>query len=120
MFASAIRGYRSILSAVFKYHLPDICTSFALRDLICSFELQRPCASVGPPSWDLVKVLEYLHGPVFEPLSSRPLRVFTVKTLVLVPWLRPNGWGSVRPFRIVWCLKVPIFICHIYLNLWAE
>ena len=81
----AIRGYRSTLSALFKYRLPDICANLALRDLLRSFELERPSAPVGPPSWDLVKILEYLRGPIFELLSSKPLQVITVKTLFLLP-----------------------------------
>ena len=73
MSASAIRGYRSILSAVFKYHLPNICTNFALRDVICSFELQHPSTPVGPTLWDLMKVLKYL---VTLSLSRCPPNVF--------------------------------------------
>ena len=78
----------------------QVLSSRHLYQFICSFELQRPSAPVGPPSWDLVKVLECLCGLVFEPLSSKPLQVFSIKTLVLAPLLQPNGWGSVRPFRI--------------------
>ena len=74
--------------------LPDICTSFALRDLICSFELQRPSAPVGPPSWDLVKVLEYLCGPVFELLSSKPLRVITINILFLLSLVMAKQVGE--------------------------
>ena len=62
---SAIKGYCPTLSAVFKFHLPELGDNFILRDLIRSFELQRPHRPVRPPSWDLVKVLTYLCGPVF-------------------------------------------------------
>ena len=81
---SAIRGYRSTLSAVFKFRLPDLSTNLDLRDLIRLFELEYSSAPVGPLLWDLVKVLEYLCGPVFEPLSSKPLRLITIKTLLLL------------------------------------
>ena len=40
---------------------------------------------VGPPSWDLLKVLEYLWGPVFEPLSSKPLLIVIIKTFLHSP-----------------------------------
>ena len=93
---SAIRWYSSTLSAVFKYRLPDICTSFALRDLIRSFELEHPSTPVGPPFWDLVKVLEYLCGPVFEPLSSNPLRVVMVKTLILLSLAMAKRVGELQ------------------------
>ena len=67
-----------------------------MHDLICSFELERPSAPVGPPSWDLVKVLEYLPGPVFEPLSSKPLRVITVKTLFLLALATAKRVGELQ------------------------
>ena len=93
---SAIRGYHSALSAVFKYCLPDICTNFALRDLLHSFELERPSIPIGPPSWDLVKVLEYLRCPVFELLFSKPLRVITVKTLFLLSLAMAKKIGELQ------------------------
>ena len=39
---------------------------------------------ISPPSWDLLKVLEYLRSPVFEPLDQCSLRDLTRKTLFLV------------------------------------
>ena len=80
---SAIKGYCSTFTSVFKYHLPELLDSFILRDLICSFEIELPCRPVDPPLWDLVKVLEYLPGSIFELLSSKPLQVVTMK----VPYL---------------------------------
>ena len=117
---SAICGYCSTLSAVFRHCLPNVCTNFALRDLLCSFELECPNAPVCPPSWDLMKVLEYLRDPVFEPLSSKPFRVITVKTCFCSPCLRPNGWVTFRAFCVVWCLRVLVFICRIYLKSWPK
>ena len=61
---SAILGYRSMLSAVFRMILPEISTSPIIRDLLRSFQVEAPCRSIKPPSWDLVKVLEYLRSPV--------------------------------------------------------
>ena len=65
---SAVLGYRSMLSAVFRTVLLEISTSPVIRDLLQSFKVEPPCRSVRPPSWDLFKVLEYLRSPVFEPV----------------------------------------------------
>ena len=65
---SAVMGYRSILSAVFRSVLPEISTSSVLHDLLRSFRVEVPARSITLPSWDLLKVLEYLKSPVFEPL----------------------------------------------------
>ena len=83
---SALKGYQSTLASVFKYRLPDLQDSFILRDLIRFFELERP-QPVGPPAWDLVKVLFYLRSSVLEPLSPKPFRVITMK-----------GWRASSPF----------------------
>ena len=81
---SAVMGYRSMLSAVFRSVLPEILTSPVLHDLLCAFRVEAPARSVTPPSWDLLKVLEYLKSPVFEPLHQSSLRDLTRKTLFLV------------------------------------
>ena len=39
---STIKGYRAMLSAVFKFPLPEISTSPILKDLIRSFEISAP------------------------------------------------------------------------------
>ena len=80
---SAVKGFRSVLTSVFKYRLPKLFDHFLLRDLIRSFELERPVRSPCPPTWDLCRVLEYLRGPVFEPLASKDLRTVTCKVLFL-------------------------------------
>ena len=81
---SAVKGYRLPLASVFKYKLPEIWHSFVLHDLIRSFEIERPLRPVGPLSWDLMKVLDYLRGSSFEPLHLKPLRVVMMKTLFLL------------------------------------
>ena len=81
---SAVMGYRSMLSAVFRSVLPEISTSPVLHDFIRSFRVEAPARSVTPPSWDLLKVLEHLKSPVFEPLHQSSLRDLTRKTLFLV------------------------------------
>ena len=54
-----------------------------LYDLLRSFRVEAPVRPVTPPSWDLVKVLEFLKSPVFEPLHQASLRDLTRKTLFL-------------------------------------
>ena len=39
---------------------------------------------MGPPSWYLVKVLDFLHSSVFETLSSEPLHIVTMKVSFLL------------------------------------
>ena len=99
---SAVLGYRSMLSAVFRTVLPEISTSPILRDLLRSFQVEAPCRSVRPPSWDLLKVLEYLRSPVFEPLSNASLRDLTRKTLFLVALATVKRVGELQALsRIV-------------------
>ena len=81
---SAVKGYHSALSSVFKYKLPEIWDSFALNDLIRSFEIKRPLRPVDPLSWDLVDVLDYLRDYFIEPLHSKPLKVTMMKNLFLL------------------------------------
>ena len=81
---STIKGYRSMLSSVFKFCLPEISTSPILKDLTRSFEISAPRPVHRSPSWDLDKVLEYLSGPPFEPLADASFRNKTRKALFLV------------------------------------
>ena len=81
---SAIKGYHSMLSSVFRFKLPDLSSSPVIKDLLRSFEISRPRGGVVPPSWDLDKVLGFLRGPPFEPLSEASLRDLSKKTLFLV------------------------------------
>ena len=58
---SAVMGYRSMLSTVFRSVLPEISSSSVLQDLIRSFKVEVPSRGVRPPSWDLLRVLTYLR-----------------------------------------------------------
>ena len=53
---SAVMGYRSMLSSVFSFKLPEISSSPVLQDLR-SFMVETPSRVVQPPFWDLNKVL---------------------------------------------------------------
>ena len=81
---SAIMGYRSMLSAVFKSILPEISSSPIIHDLLLSFQVEAPVREVRPPAWDLPTVLNYLRSSPFKPLSSASLRDLTRKTLFLL------------------------------------
>ena len=73
-----------MLSAVFKFPLPEISNSPILKDLIRSFEISAPRPLFPPPPWDLDKVLQYLSGPPFEPLARASFLNKTKKALFLL------------------------------------
>ena len=81
---ATIKGYRAMLSAVFKFPLLEISTSPILKDLIRSFEISAPRPLFPPPPWDLDKVLQYLSGPPFEPLARASFLDKTKKALFLL------------------------------------
>ena len=81
---SSIRGYRSMLSAVFRFHLPFLSSDPVLRDLLRSFKLSSAERVLRPPAWDLSRVLRFLNSSHFEPLSQASLRALSQKTLFLL------------------------------------
>ena len=81
---SSLRGYRSVLSAVFRFHLPSLSSDPVIRDLLRSFRLSSAERVLRPPAWDLSKVLTYLVSPAFEPLSQASFHALTLKTLFLL------------------------------------
>ena len=81
---SSIASYRSMLSAVFCFVLPEISSPPILHDLLHSFRIERPLPSSRVPPWDLLRVLTLLQGSPFEPLSSCSLRDLSRKVLFLV------------------------------------
>ena len=93
---SAVMGYRSMLSAVFKSILPEISSSPVLHDLLRSFQVEAPVREVRPPSWDLPLVLNFLRSSPFEPLSSASLRDLTRKTLLLLSLTTAKGVGELQ------------------------
>ena len=80
---SSIASYRSMLSGVFRFILPELSSHFVLHDLLRSFRLECALPSRIPP-WDLQVVVRFLRGPPFEPLASSSLRALTQKVLFLV------------------------------------
>ena len=92
---SAVMGYRSMLSAVFKSILPEISTSPILHDLLRSFQVEAPVMEVRPP-WDLPKVLTFLRSSPFEPLSTASLCDITRKTLFLIALATAKRVGELQ------------------------
>ena len=66
-----------------------------------SFKVEAPSRSVRPPSWDLMKVLDYLLSPVFELLTPCSLRDLTHKTLFLVSLATAKRVGELQAFSRV-------------------
>ena len=84
----SINGYRSMLSVVFKFHLPALSSHLVRRDLLRSFRVCAPSYPMRPPSWDLSKVLRFLNSGVSEPLrfATYPKRFFSC-----LRWLLPSA-----------------------------
>ena len=93
---SAVMGYRSMLSAVFRSVLPEISSSSVLQDLLRSFKVEVPSLVVRPPSWDLLRVLMYLRSPVFEHLHKSSLRNLSRKTLFLLSLATAKRVGELQ------------------------
>ena len=51
---------------------------------------------MGPPSWDLVKVLTYLCGSTFELLASKPLQLVTMKVSFLLALAMAKRVGELQ------------------------
>ena len=66
---SSLSGSRSVLSAVFRFHLPSLSSDPVLRILLRSFRLSSAERVLRPHTWDLSMVLTCLVSPAFEPLS---------------------------------------------------
>ena len=93
---SSLRGYRSVLSAVFRFHLPSLSSDPVIRDLLRSFRLSSAERVMRPPAWDLSRVLTYLVSPAFEPLSQASFRALTLKTLFLLALATAKRVGELQ------------------------
>ena len=93
---SAIKGHRSMSSFVFKSRLPEIASSYVIKDLIRSFLIQRSRISQSVLSWDVNKVLNALRASPFEPLEQTTLRDLTQKCLFLVSLATAKRVGEMQ------------------------
>ena len=93
---SSLRGYHSVLSAVFRFPLPSLSSDPVFRDLLRSFRLSSAERVLRPPAWDLSKVLTYLVSPAFEPLSQASFRALTLKTLFLLALATAKRVGELQ------------------------
>ena len=98
---STIRGYRSMLSAVFRFHLPSLSSDPVLRDLLRSFRLSSAERLLRPPVWDLSRVLRFLNSSAFKPLSQAPLRTLSQKTLFLLALATAKRFGELQALSCV-------------------
>ena len=98
---SSIQGYRSMLSAVFRFHLPLLSSHPVIRDLLRSFCLSSVDRLLRPPAWDLSVVLRFLNTSAFEPLSTAPLRALTQKVLFLLAFSTAKRVGELQALSAV-------------------
>ena len=73
-----------MLSATFRFVLPDLSENTVIRDLLRSFKIERPLVRSRVQPWDLNVVLKFLRSGVFEPLGSVSSRQLTKKVLFLL------------------------------------
>ena len=93
---SSIKGYRSMLSTVFRFHIPSLSSDPVLRDLLRSFRLSSAERLLRPPAWDLSIVLRLLNSSAFEPLSQAPLRALSQKTPFLLALATAKRVGELQ------------------------
>ena len=98
---SSIRGYRSVLSAVFRFHLPSLSSDPVLRDLLRSFRLSSAERLLCPPAWNSSVVLRFLNLSAFKPLSRALLRALSQKTLFLLALATAKRVGELQALSSV-------------------
>ena len=98
---SSLKGYRSMLSAVFRFQLPSLSSHPVIRDLLRSFCLESADRQLRPPAWDLSMVLRYLNTSAFEPLASAPLRALTQEVLFLLALATARRVGELQALSSV-------------------
>ena len=98
---SSFRGYRSMLSAVFRFHHLSLFSDPVLRDLLRSFSLYSAERLLRPPAWNLSVVLRFLNSSAFEPFSRAPLRSLSQKTLFLLALATAKRVGELQALSSV-------------------
>ena len=85
-----------MLSAAFRFLLPELSSQPVLHDLLRSFRVERPLSSSRFPPWELLHVLSLLRGSPFEPLESCSLRNLTRKTLFFLSLATARRVGELQ------------------------
>ena len=62
----------------FRFRFPRISTFPVFGDLLRSFSLSRPRASLMSPSWDVIEVIKDFRSPPHELLESIEFRALSV------------------------------------------
>ena len=98
---SAVVSFRSVGLSVnafsgFQDHLAGDFYLSNSAGFVEVFQVEAPCRAVRPSSWDLLKVLEFLRSPVFEPIAKASLRDLTRKTLFLVALATAKRVGELQ------------------------
>ena len=93
---SSLHGYRSVLSVVFRFHLPSFSSDPVIRDLLRSFRLSSAERVLRPPAWDLSMVLTYFVSPAFEPLSQASFLALTLTPLFLLALATAKRVGELQ------------------------
>ena len=93
---SSLHGYRSVLSAVFRFHLPSLSSGPVIRDLLRSFRLSSAERVLRPPAWDLSMVLPCFVSPALEPLSRASFHALTRTTLFLLTLATAKRVGELQ------------------------
>ena len=99
-----------MLSAVFKFPLPEISTSPILKDLIQSFEISAPRPLFPPPPWDLDEFWSISQVRHLSPLREHLFWTKPRRPCSFSPWLLLNGFRNSSPCHS---------LCHSRVRTWS-
>ena len=92
---SSLRGYRLVLSAVFRFHLPSFFFGSGASDVVTLLPTLFSGVRAPSPYLGLVFGAAYLVSPAFEPLSQAYFRTLPLTTLFLLAFATAKmGWGA--------------------------
>ena len=108
---SSVKAHCSMLSAVFRFKLPELSEHHVLRNLIRSFAIERPrrssiaiCLGFG----------RRLVSAAYEPLESLRLQALTEETLFLVALATTKRVGELQALsRIMSSVVVDLVVSYL-------
>ena len=80
----AILDYRSAINQVMNLGIMDRTKCKVLTRVLRNFKNSYSPADFKVPEWDLLKILQALSKPPFEPLKETSFRILSVKTTFLL------------------------------------